>query len=96
MKTHIYIFCPRLKHINLLLNRLYIMQYFNLYHTSFFKEQKAHNLMFGQSHNQEQWSKEEMISGNEDQDFKTLQELLVECFYTLNSFMLHIQLKCII
>lgn len=48
------------------------MQYFDLYHTSFFKEQKAHNLMFGQSHNQEQWSKEEMISGNKDQEFRTL------------------------
>lgn len=28
--------------------------------------------MLGESHNQEQWSKEEMVSGNEDQDFKTL------------------------
>lgn len=72
MNTHIYttiLFRPRLKHTYYLID--YIKQYFNLYHTSFFKEQKAHNLMLAQSHNQEQWSKE-MTAGNEDQDFKTL------------------------
>lgn len=51
--------------------------------------------MPGQSRNQEQWS-QEMISGNKDEDFKTLTaKTISKIFYTVNSIMLPIQLKSI-